>query len=82
MARIRCTLPNASDLISGVRFTPAGDGRGVVSDLLEDETAARFLAIPGYEPVKERGQARPAAPDAPPTVAELPPPPGPERRKL
>lgn len=58
---IRCTRPNASGLISGVVFAPASDGRGMLSEPVDAETAARFLRIPGYE----------AAPVEPP----LPPPP-------
>jgi hypothetical protein len=47
MPKIKCTLPNASDLISGVKFT-----NGVSDDISEAE-AARFLSIPGYSVVEE-----------------------------
>lgn len=47
MAKVICTLPNASDEISGVKFTK--HARGVVSEDISDEQAAAFLEIKGYE---------------------------------
>jgi hypothetical protein len=63
--RVRCQLPNASDLISGVRFERDDDG-AMVSELVDAETATRFCSIRGYDLVEES--------DSPPP----PPEPGPE----
>lgn len=46
MARVICSLPNAAEDISGVRFTPA-DG-GMLSDDISEDQAAYFASIPGY----------------------------------
>jgi len=48
MARVICGLPNASDLISGVKFSKLDDGRKI-SEEIDDATATRFASIPGYE---------------------------------
>lgn len=53
MAKVRCDLPNASENISGVAFTPAEDGSYVISEDVADEVAARFCSIPGYSMVDE-----------------------------
>lgn len=45
--KIICTLPNASDLINGVKFAPHEDGT-VISEDVSSEVAANFLEIPGY----------------------------------
>lgn len=47
MARIICSLPNASDIINGVRFT--ADRGQMVSDEISDAQAEAFAAIPGYQ---------------------------------
>lgn len=47
MPKILCTLPNASDLISGVKF--ATHAKGMVSEDVSDDVAAAFASIPGYE---------------------------------
>lgn len=46
--RILCTLSNMSEQVSGVRFTPAPDGKGWVSEDLTPALANAFAAIPGY----------------------------------
>ncbi|WP_441280575.1 hypothetical protein [Tardiphaga sp. 862_B3_N1_1] len=48
MPKVVCTLPHASLLISGVKFTPSEDGTGVVSEEVSQTVADGFLAIPGY----------------------------------
>jgi len=60
MARVVCTLPNASTLINGVPFT---EDRGqMISDEISDEVAADFVAIPGYlSLVEAKPTKKPAA---------------------
>jgi len=48
MSRVVCTLPNASQLINGVRFASLGDGGGMLSEDIPDHIADAFLGIPGY----------------------------------
>lgn len=47
MPKILCTLPNASEEISGVKFV--AHAKGMVSEDVSDEVAADFASIPGYE---------------------------------
>lgn len=47
MPKVLCTLPNASEEISGVKFS--AHAKGMVSEDVSDETAAYFAAIGGYE---------------------------------
>lgn len=47
MPKVICTLENASDEISGVKFTPHPDG-GVVSEEISEDQAAAFTSVPGY----------------------------------
>lgn len=47
MARVICTLPNASDHINGVAFVQTEGGW--LSDPVDDATARRFADIPGYQ---------------------------------
>lgn len=63
MPKVLCTLPNASELISGVKF--ATHAKGMVSEDVADDVAAAFASIPGYEIV---GAA--PAPDADAEAAE------------
>lgn len=49
--RVLCTLPNAGDLISGVRFEPCPDGK--ISELISPEVGAAFLRVGGYQVVPE-----------------------------
>lgn len=46
MAKIICKLPNASELISGVKFVT--HKLGMISEEVEDEVAAEFVKIEGY----------------------------------
>lgn len=46
MARVICTLPNASDLINGVVFV--ADRGQMLSEDISDEVAAEFCGIEGY----------------------------------
>ncbi len=71
MPKIICTRPNASLLISGVKFTPLEDGTGVISEDVSDEAAELFLSIPGYH-AAEYGDGAPAAPAAAPKPAKQP----------
>jgi hypothetical protein len=45
--RIRCTLPNASDNINGIPFSPE-DG-AMVAEIDDAAAADNFASIPGYE---------------------------------
>jgi hypothetical protein len=44
--KILCKLPNAAEVINGVKFIT--HKLGVVSEEIEDEVAEHFLKIPGY----------------------------------
>lgn len=79
--KVICTLPNASELISGVKFKYVPDV-GMVSEEIDDDTAEIFLSIAGYEPadedeltkpvvVKKEATTKPAAAPKAPTKAEL-----------
>lgn len=46
MAKIICTLPNASELINDVKF--AAHELGMISEEVADEVAEFFTSIPGY----------------------------------
>lgn len=46
MAKIICKLPNASELISGVKFVT--HKLGMISEEIADEVAAEFVKIEGY----------------------------------
>ena len=47
MPKVLCTLPNASDEISGVKFV--SHAKGMLSEDISDDVAAAFLEVPGYE---------------------------------
>ncbi len=47
MPKVLCRLPNASELIDGVRFV--SHKSGMVSEEINDEQAKRFCSIDGYE---------------------------------
>jgi len=51
MPKVLCTLPNASEEISGVKFV--SHAKGMLSEEIDDEAAAVFASIPGYEIVGE-----------------------------
>lgn len=66
MPRVICALPNASDEISGVKFTALEDGRKI-SEEVSDEVAGSFASITGYElDLDDEGDSAPPAPVAPP----------------
>lgn len=46
LVQVLCTRPNASELISGVPFTPDADG--MLSAPITRAIADEFLAVPGY----------------------------------
>jgi len=46
MAKVICTLPNASTLINGVKFVE--HEAGVISEDVSDDVAAAFTRIKGY----------------------------------
>jgi len=46
MKKVTCTLPNVSDEINGIKFELDD---GVATAELEDDVAAQFDGIPGYE---------------------------------
>lgn len=74
MVRVLCTLPNAGDEISGVRFEPGPNG--MLSEPVTPEVAALFLRVDGYRvspepdqivsPVSEQRRTR----ERPPTAKE------------
>lgn len=67
--RVRCTLPNMSAQVSGVRFTPDPDGGGWVSDDLTPALAQAFALVPGYRLEPDATDSGPAsAPAEPATV--------------
>ncbi|MEX3764471.1 hypothetical protein [Paraburkholderia phenoliruptrix] len=91
MAKVICTLPNASELISGVKFVT--HKLGMISEEIEDDVAEIFLSIKGYvlhgkNAAKEvaalqagaNAQA-PAATDAPQDPAYTPEAPGADQTK-
>jgi hypothetical protein len=57
MPKVLCTLPNASEEISGIKFM--SHAAGMLSEDISDEQAAKFASIQGYEIV---GAIRPKDP--------------------
>ena len=47
MPKVLCTLPNASEEISGVKFVTHANG--MLSENVSEDVAEAFSAIPGYE---------------------------------
>ena len=62
MAKVRCDLPNASTLISGVAFVPVEDG--MISEDLDDDMAERFASIKGFHLVAEKKGKKTASSDS------------------
>lgn len=68
MARVLCTLPNAAEEISGIRFVATDSG--MLSEPVPDAEAKRLSSIPGYrlvpdaapEPAPEPAVPAPRAP--------------------
>jgi hypothetical protein len=64
MFKIKCFLPNASDSINGIAFSPCEDGGVESVDAVSEEDARQFEGIQGYalipsEPTKARkGKAK------------------------
>ena len=54
MVRVLCTLPNAGDEISGVRFESCPEGK--ISEPISPEVAALFLRVDGYRVSPEPDQ--------------------------
>lgn len=71
MTKIVCTLDNASEEISGVKFAQNEDGL-MVSEDINDETADVFLSIPGYHVADGESVPKPAASESkkPETAAQ------------
>ena len=63
MARVKCTLHNASENINGVAFS--ADQGAMVSEDIADDVAANFCLIPGYELLPPTSQAPAATSQAP-----------------
>ena len=72
MAKVICSLPNASELINGVKFVT--HRLGMISEEVEDAVAAAFSAIPGYAVAGKKGSAvdsvAPVSDEAPKVPAE------------
>jgi hypothetical protein len=56
MPKIRCTLPNASTMISGIKFESIG-GAMVSVDALTPAQIERFSSIKGYEIIHDDDQS-------------------------
>lgn len=48
--RIECTLPNASNVISGIAFARTDSGTMVSTKSVDVDEAARLLSIDGFRP--------------------------------
>ncbi len=46
MKQVLCILPNCSEEVGGVKFTPVNGG--MLSEPISDDAAARLCSIPGY----------------------------------
>lgn len=66
MQKVKCFLPNASDVINGIAFRPCEDGGVESVEALEDDVAARFDGITGYALIPV--SAPPAAPSPAPAA--------------
>lgn len=62
MPKIICTLPNASEEISGVKFISHKDG--MISEEISKEKADAFLEIKGYNLAEEKPAMTKAEKDA------------------
>jgi hypothetical protein len=62
--KILCTLPNASEEISGIAFEATEGGMVSVDDVPEEQ-AGIFLSVPGFVAVDDKSQTPPPAPKAP-----------------
>lgn len=76
MSRVLCTLPNASDLISGVKFSATDNG--MLSEEIDAAMVEQFVAIPGYlavehVPTAPTSQPAPAVPTSADGLPPVPP---------
>ena len=74
--KIECTLPNASEEISGIKFARAEDGSLVSVDDVPAAEAARLLKIEGFVAVPDdakKANESPAKGETPPAKGETPP---------
>lgn len=58
MTKIRCTLPNASEEMNGIKFAVDAGGGMVSVDAVPEDLAAIFLSVPGF--TAEAGKKAPA----------------------
>lgn len=56
MTKIRCTLPNASEEMNGIKFAVDAGGGVVSVDAVPEEMAAIFLSIPGFSAEAVKGK--------------------------
>lgn len=63
MPKLKCTLPNVSSEINGVKFVACADGSHV-SEEISEERAADFLSINGYS-LHTAGGTKPPVPVVP-----------------
>lgn len=68
MPKLLCTLPNASDEISGIKFV--SHANGMLSEEVADDVAEMFATIPGYQVVGGVDRAAEAAAAAAAKAAE------------
>lgn len=54
MAKVICSLPNASEMINGVAFV--SHKLGMISEEIADDVAANFAKIKGYVVADRRGK--------------------------
>lgn len=55
MTKIRCTLPNASEEMNGIKFAVDADGGVVSVDAVPADMAEIFLSIPGFTAEVKKG---------------------------
>lgn len=67
MSKVICSLPNAAELINGVKFIE--HKLGMISEEISEEVAALFAKIPGYQ-VQVKEAASKAATKAAATVVQ------------
>ncbi len=56
MTKIRCTLPNASEEMNGIKFAVDAGGGVVSVDAVPDDLAEIFLSIPGFTAEAVKGK--------------------------
>jgi hypothetical protein len=74
MPKIICKLPNASELINGVKFV--SHKLGMISEEVEESIAAHFASIQGYVLADKKGAA--VEPTVEPKLPEPNPEPNPD----